>query len=367
MSGILTKLGIIKAETQHEKETSIRGVLEWNHESNPGMVYHSSADLPFFKLILVRPYESAIFIRDGKIYATLPEGRWMIDKMPIIGRMEIIWVDLGWQKIRFGLRTLTKDGVEIGANGIVFLKVSVPEKFLTNLVTSQKLFTSHELEDFLSEQISSILRAEMANYDVQSLYIEREMFASVGRVKLFETCENLGLEFQTLEVAGVLLPSDVKDALQAPMIAARQAQARVSMGTAEAEILKKIHEAGVDPIKLKGAEALMKYAERPGGPSAPLSGDFLMPLVFFSLLMKDGMIPIGIKQQLKSMFPQFSEEVKAKSNEQQSEPQEVNEAEKKYTKNQIQNILDGLDERLAKGEISEKTYNQLKEKWEKKL
>mgnify|MGYP001132241635 CR=1 FL=1 len=310
MSSILRKLGIMKADAQYEKEKSVTGVLQWDHSARPGMVYHTSADLPFFKLILVRPYESGVFLRDGKIYAVLPEGRWAIDKMPLVGKMEIIWVDLGWQKIRYGLRTLTKDGVEIGANGMVQLKVSSPEKFVTNLVASRTTFSSSDIEEFLSEQLSGMMRAEMANYDVQSIYVEREMFTSVARVKLDETFNALGLEFQNLEVSGILLPDPVREALQKPLIATKEAQVTVLTGTAQAEVLAKIREAGVDPIRLRGAEALMKYAERPatgGGGGALLSGDLLMPLVFYQLLMKDDSIPGNIKGELKKMFPQFSE------------------------------------------------------------
>jgi hypothetical protein len=371
MLDILKKLGIIKADTQYEKEKSFRGVLEWDHSSNPGMIYHTSAELPFIKIMLVRPYESAIFLRDGKIYATLPEGRWVVEKMPVLGKMEIVWVDMGWQKLKFGLRTLTRDGIEIGAHGVTFLKVAGPEKFMTNLVTAKNLFSSDDLEDFLLEQINSVLRAEMARYEIQSLYIEREMFAIIARAKLTETYDNLGLEFQTLEVSGFAIPDDVKSALQAPLIAEKQAKAAVSLGTAQAAVLNKIREAGVDPVRLKGAEALMKYAERPSsGSSAPLSGDVLMPLLFYGLLMKDSSISSDIKQQLKNMFPQFSEgteqslgiETKTE-NTGKSGPN----SETAYTKEHINNILDQLDERLAKSEITEKTYRQLKDKWTKKL
>jgi uncharacterized membrane protein YqiK len=115
--------------------------------------------------------------------------------MPIVGTMEIIWVDLGWHNISYGLRTLTKDGIGIGANGVVYLKVSNPEKFVTDLVASHKQFDATDVEDFLSAQLSGVMRAEMASYDIRSLYIEREMFGRVARVKLDGSLGNLGLEF----------------------------------------------------------------------------------------------------------------------------------------------------------------------------
>ena len=38
-----------------------------------------------------------------------------------------------------------------------------------------------------------------------------------------------------------------------------------------------------------------------------------------------------------------------------------------FTRDKIQEILDLLDERLAKGEISEKTYREIRLRWKKKL
>jgi len=147
------------------------------------------------------------------------------------------------------------------------------------------------------------------------------------------------------------------------MIAARDAEATVLTGTATAQVLGKIRDVGVDPIKLKAAEALMKYSERTGGSSGALSGDFLMPLVFFGMLMKDNAIPSDIKSQLKDMFPKFSAEDAPKPQEKEKETSPVRE----YTGARIQGIIDGLDEQLAKGKISEKTYYELKKKWEARM
>jgi len=346
--------------------SALKGITptEWDREITPGMIYHiPSSEIPFIKLLIVKEYERGVFLRDGKLYAVLPPGRWFLGKMPIVGRMELIWVDIGMTKMQFGFRTLTKDGVEIGANGTVYLRVSDPERFILNLVTGKNVYTSEDLQIFLRDQVNSIMRSEMANYDVRSVYIERDMFISVARVEMQEMIGDLGIEFRSLEISGLLLPQEVKAALQKPMIAAREAEATVVTGTATAQVLEKIRNVGVDPIKFKAAEALMKYSERPGGSGGSLGGDFLMPLVFFGMLMKDTTIPTDIKQQLKDMFPQFSTKA---APEPKKEEKEEKTAKEEYTKERIQRIIDGLDEQLAKGNISEKTYHDLRKKWEAK-
>jgi hypothetical protein len=359
----LASLGITAASKIAKK--TLKGITptEWDRQINRGMIYHiPSSEIPFTKLLIVKEYERGVFLRDGKLYAVLPPGRWFLGRMPIVGRMELIWVDLGITKIQFGLRSLTKDGVEIGANGTVYLRVSDPEKFIINLVTGKDIFTSEDLQEFLRDQVNSIMRSELANYDIRSVYLEREMFISVARVEMQEMIDELGIEFRSIEIAGLLLPPEVKEALQKPMIATKEAEATVVTGTATAQVLEKIRDVGIDPIKYKAAEALMKYSERSGSSGGAIGGDFLMPLIFFGMLMKDNAIPGDIKQQLRNMFPQFTKDQKF-----YSEKEEKNIQTTEYTKERIQTIIDGLDEQLAKGKISEKLYHELKKKWQTRI
>ena len=359
----LESAGIIPAEGRRGDET------EWDHVVNPGMLFHlPSSRFPFVKLVVVKEYEQGVFLRDGKLYAVVPPGRWFLSRMPVVGRMEFIWVDTGIKKVKFGLRTLTSDGVELGSNGVVYLRVTDAERFVLNLVTARELFQPSDLELFLREQIASVMRAEMANYDVQSLYLERDMFISVARVKLQEMFGDLGLEFRTLEVPGFLLPDDVTEALRKPMMAQREAQAMIQTGSATAEILGKMKDAGVDPVQYKAAEALMKYAGRPPGEGGGvIGGDLLMPLVFYGILMKDQGIPGDIKDGLKQLFPRYSQQAQMGQQEEPEADEEKAEIKTEYSAEEIQGVLDGLDVRLAKGEISEATYNRLKEKWEARL
>ncbi|MFP3951021.1 MAG: SPFH domain-containing protein [Candidatus Bathyarchaeia archaeon] len=355
--GKLARLGISAVESIGER--MVRGVraTEWNRSAHPGLIYHiPSNEIKFLKLVIVKEYESGVFLRDGKIYAVLPPGRWFLGRMPIVGQMEFIWVDKGRQKINFGLRTLASDGVELGANGVVYLSVSDAERFITNLVTARDLFTSKDLESFLRDQINSIMRAEMANYDTQSLYMERDMFVSVARVKLREMFSDTGLEFHSIEVSGILLPPEVREKMREPMFARKEAEAIVARGTAQADILSKIREAGVDPVKYRAAEALMKYSERPSGEGTPLGGDFLMPMVFYGMLMKDSSLPVDVKNMLKKQFPDYESNI--------TQPSIISSEEPAV---EVQEVLDGLDVRLAKGEISEELYKRLKAKWEKRL
>ena len=85
----------------------------------------SFENINWVESILVREYERAVFLRDGKLYGpgALPPGRWILTKMVFLGRMEVIWVSMQTYKINWGVgRVLLSEGVEVGAHGIAMLR-----------------------------------------------------------------------------------------------------------------------------------------------------------------------------------------------------------------------------------------------------
>jgi hypothetical protein len=61
------------------------------------------------------------------------------------------------------------------------------------------------------------------------------------------------------------------------------------------------------------------------------------------------------------MFPQFKADQKPKPKK------EKKESTGEYSQDRIRMIIDGLDEQLAKGKISEKIYHELRKKWEARI
>ena len=86
-----------------------------------------------------------------------------------------------------------------------------------------------------------------------------------------------------------------------------------------------------------------------------------MPMVFYGVLMKESGIPGDVKNQIKSMFPQYEK------GEQQPPSSPPSTGSNGVSKEQVEKVLEGLEMRLALGEISETTYKELKAKWEAKL
>jgi hypothetical protein len=107
---------------------------------------------------------------------------------------------------------------------------------------------------------------------------------------------------------------------------------------------------GVDYMKYQAGQALNNAAQNPGGPSEGMG-----------LGMGFGMGQVMAQQMANAMNPGQPQAPQGGG------PAPQGGGDAPMTRERVQATIDGLDEQLATGKISEETYNRLVAKWEKKL
>jgi len=398
------------------------------HDRRPGLVWRipEPEDVPASERVtaasifahnqpvVVREYERAVVLDNGKLYAELPAGVFDVSKAPIKGIVEIIWVSLHQSQHRWGVGgVMTVDGVTVGAFGTMFLQVSDATKFVFNLVAGQQAYSEDKIENWVKTTVNGSMRPELARRDVRSLMLERDAFVEGCKQKLAPLFEEWGLQFKYLEVVELSVPPEYRQAVQDVTIAGfdrqkaiigaqtdaeilqltaqAKASARLMAGSADVQVFALMQAHGLDPVKMETVKTLMEYAKTPsaGGGGAFISGDLYKPQVFamLSQVLIDPSIPGDIKQTLRQTFPQQSVIIPALPSassaatppplpaaagspaaapptpgEQQGAP-----AEPPLTVQRVNQMLDNLDLQLSEGKISEVTYDVLRKKWEKKL
>ena len=150
--------------------------VQWPHEKRPGLVWRipESEDVPSSERvtiasifahnqpIVVREYERAIVLDNGKYYAEVVPGIFDMTKVPIKGIIEIIWVSLNQSQHRWGVGgVMTSDGVTVGAYGTVFLQVADANKFVMSLVAGREVYTEDEIETWVRNIMGGIMRTEL--------------------------------------------------------------------------------------------------------------------------------------------------------------------------------------------------------------
>ena len=208
---------------------------------------------------LVNEYERCLFIRDGKIYQEFGAGRHVTSNMPLVGSSQFAYVRLRPFEFKWGLpETFSKDNVRIGCFGSMELAISDPKLFYTQVLAGKPMYNTQMLRAQLMDNIQGVIRSELSNLDVKQIYVERDVLISVVRAKLQELFGVRGIDYKRLEIQGVNVPDNIKEALESLKLQEISMMKKKSEMSVEMERMKMAQEMGIDALKLKEMEILEK-------------------------------------------------------------------------------------------------------------
>jgi membrane protease subunit (stomatin/prohibitin family) len=205
-------------------------VIEWVNVGPDDIVWaYDSEDIRWGSVAVVHEYETAIFMRDGKIYDVLQPGRHVIttQNIPILTRIyrlvggygetpfkaNIIFVSLKQHKGKFGTSTRVKLGprtlymTEAQVFGEFWIRIQDPVLLLTQAVGAVPSFSASDIANFLKSFFSELFIQELAKYSAIEVYTHLEEVTS--RIKagtVYEAFKQRGLELLDLKIGGVTLP-----------------------------------------------------------------------------------------------------------------------------------------------------------------
>ena len=269
--------------------------LQWPAGQSESVIWrlprdpHERATI-FSKLqtIVVNEGEVAVVLENGVAGGSLPPGRYEFERARVVGSLDVIWIKTGQRDIRWGVGNIsTSDGIQVSGSGVIYLKVTDGVLFNSEVVQGEMLLPVTQLQRLLLPRVQGVLRSEMARTQALALQTERDVFQSTIKDRLDETFAEMGLSIAGFEVVEVNLPPEFKAAIAqatmtqhtgtAKLIAAQQqaqmrqiestaeAQARLTEGMSNVQLMEAMQDRGIDPLKLKALEALETYAENPRG------------------------------------------------------------------------------------------------------
>jgi regulator of protease activity HflC (stomatin/prohibitin superfamily) len=364
--------------------------VRWDHVKRPGLIWRvpEPDTLPPLERvtlsslikqpILVRETERAVVLNEGKYYAEMEAGIWDLKQAPLKGTLEIVWVSVEMLQFDWGVgNVFTTDNVKVGGYGTLTVKISDASKFALGMVLNKSVpFFKEGMDEWLRSPVAGVMRHVMANSPALQLLREREAFFNVCREQLSKQFADWGLSFETIEMLELNLPPEFQHALQATGLmgdtqrkAAQldainaaglrqieaQANANASLleGAAQVQLMTLMQASGIDPLKLKTIEALNAYGSTPSAGGLlgdPAKGQVFAALAGNMLAQSASVPPAAVPPQ--PALPAASP---------------IPSTDAPLTRDQIQKTIDGLDQQLAEGKISEATYQRLVAKWEKKL
>lgn len=396
--------------------------IHWDHARNAGLIWRGDDPYGFdgrdqsklarANTIAVEEFERAVVLRNGAFFDVLEPGLWEISKdHRLRGAIQVTWIDMRQVDLKWGVGgVVNRDGVTVGAHGMLYVQVAEPQPFFLQVVGGQPGYAKDDLQAWLRAPVAGSMRAELASYTVQGLMSERDAFQESIVRRLSPVLEAWGLALRSIEIEDFSIPQEYRDAAQAATIttldrnaaviaaqaaaeitrieASASADRRLLEGAADAQYFALLQAQGIDPVRIEWIRALKEYADHPGSGV----GDMYKPQLFLQAgqILADPTVPANVKQDVRRMLPTpqlpqmtdpaapLVQHPSVALPQSEAAPQEgaafvappspsLNAASAPQTREEIQQLLDGLDAQLAEGKLSEAAYDRLYARWQARL
>ena len=197
-----------------------------------GGAFLVAAVLVAFSLKMANVWQRFVILRAGKLQGVKGPGLFFI--IPILDSVTAV-IDQRIQTTAFGAeRALTKDTVPVNVDAIIFWHVHDAQKAALE-ITNYREAIDRVAQTSLREMIGSSM--------LSSLLSDRQSVDSHLREVIGEKTGKWGISVMSVEIRDVAIPEALQDAMSRQAQAEREKQARVILGSAEAEIASKFLEA----------------------------------------------------------------------------------------------------------------------------
>src|SRR5271154_6979868 len=205
-----------------------------------GAIGHLYAGVPFVILAVIiaaglkmaNTWEKFVVLRAGKLHGVKGPGLFLI--IPVLDHVVAV-IDERIQTTAFSAEeALTKDTVPVNVDAIIFWFVHDAQKAALN-ITNYKEAIDRVAQTSLREMIGATM--------LSALLSERQAADEVLRAEISRKTAEGGISVNSAEIRDVAIPVALQDAMSGQAQAEREKQARVILGSAEAEIAGKFVEA----------------------------------------------------------------------------------------------------------------------------
>ncbi|GGW47090.1 SPFH domain-containing protein [Arenibacter certesii] len=181
---------------------------------------------------IIYEYKRALKFRFGKYIKTLKPGlRWIIPVIETIQVVDIrvITINIDSQEV------MTEDNVPCSIDGVVFFRISNPEKAVLEV---------EEYRFAITQLSQAALRDVCGKVELDTILSKREeMGKNIKAIVELETME-WGIEIRDVKIKDIQLPENMKRMMANQAEAERSRRARIILALAEEQAAGKLLEAG---------------------------------------------------------------------------------------------------------------------------
>ncbi len=198
----------------------------------PGIGFGILAVLTLFALKMANNWERFVILRAGKLSSVKGPGLFLM--IPIFDSVAAV-IDERIQTTAFNAeQALTRDTVPVNVDAIVFWHVHDAQRAALNITNYREA---------IDRVAQTSLREMIGASHLSALLAERKAADEVLRAEIAGKTADWGISVNSVEIRDVAIPVALQDAMSRQAQAEREKEARVILGSAEAEIAAKFVEA----------------------------------------------------------------------------------------------------------------------------
>ncbi len=205
-------------------------VIEWISPGEQDIIWkYPNETIGWGSQLVVKEFEAAVFLRDGKAYDVFGPGRHTIttmnvplltgaikgimgyDKSPF--RATVIFVSLRQFQGQFGGKGMSKELAPISYFGAFWFKVKDPNLFVNEVVGGRNVFETKDFNNFIRGYFNESFIKKIGQMSVFDIMAGIEKMSLESKVFLQDDFGNIGLELIEVKFEGIDTTDEWRDRL----------------------------------------------------------------------------------------------------------------------------------------------------------